>query len=361
MKIGIELEFWSPTKNRAALAKALSSKVRTIKTYVGRECGVPTMWNVTDDGSLIGCPTGCRTGVELVSPPLDTDNPVDMRNLRKVCKALQTIGCRVDHHCGLHVHVDAERLSVQDIKNIFSRYTAWEPSIDLMMPGNRRGEPYYAQSGKRFLDAVQNVQTRDAFFLAVSERYLRVNLRAIERHGTIEFRQHSGSLNGETIQRWISFLSQFVEASKADVMSKDLNKVIPAKKPRGRKPSNAGISSGCYKVLTALRNASGYQLRMGSLMTETGLSNSSVKVYISQLKTKHGMIISNYSVRGRTNPLYVLVNPNDPPRLVAPTSTRQQRANSIPQRPVDNLWRGIDAETKSYYVERMLELNAFNS
>jgi hypothetical protein len=44
-------------------------------------------------------------------------------------------------------------------------------------------------------------------------RYNKVNLCAFLRHGTIEFRQHSGTMNVDKVINWIVFCVNFVETS----------------------------------------------------------------------------------------------------------------------------------------------------
>lgn len=48
----------------------------------------------------------------------------------------------------------------------------------------------------------------------VADRYRAVNLHAFCRHGTIEFRQHHGALNGDKVSAWITFVLEFVERSR---------------------------------------------------------------------------------------------------------------------------------------------------
>lgn len=349
MKIGIELELWSP-KTKAALADSIKKKARSvlIEEYRQYDNG---KWSIIGDGSLYDGPNGFK-GMEIVSPILNTDYPEDIRSLRKLCDALQTIGCVVDNHCGLHVHFDAADMSVDDVKSIFGRYSQYEELIDLFMPSNRRGELYYAKSGKGLNQLVQQAQTKQALgVVGGGQRYWRVNLDAMQRHGTIEFRQHSASINADTIINWISFLEQFIVAcSKVTPSTKTL-------KRRGRKPL-VGMSAGCQKVFTCFVNSyhnGGGDLRLETIASRTALSKSSILAYISTLKTKYGIIIKKYLAQhGNPNPLFYICNPTATPRIVSqavvPTSVMVQ----------DTLWRGINPSLRSYYLERIQELNGFN-
>lgn len=337
----------------AALAIAIKTKARTVLIGENRRYGAGE-WSIVGDGSLYDGPDGFK-GVEIVSPILDTNKPEDIRSVRKLCEALQTIGCVVDSHCGLHVHVDTADMSVDDIKRIFGRYSQYEDIIDLFMPANRRGQLYYAKSGKGQNQMVQNAETKQALSRVLGgERYWRVNLDAMQRHGTIEFRQHSASINADTILNWINFLEQFIVASTKSIPEAKITK------RRGRKPKT-GMAAGCKKVfdcfIASHRNGGG-DLRLSTIADRTGLSRSSIKAYISTLKTKYLVFIDKYAGQhGEVNPVFVIRNPYSPPRVSAPVA---RPAVSVTVATQDTLWRGVQPSLRGYYLERIQELNGFN-
>jgi hypothetical protein len=49
--------------------------------------------------------------------------------------------------------------------------------------------------------------------MAQMGRYFKVNLQALRVHGTVEFRQHSGTVDGTKVENWVRFLLGFVERS----------------------------------------------------------------------------------------------------------------------------------------------------
>ena len=340
MKFGIELECWSPY-TPAQTQNLLGKK------------GIPVgyrKWDIREDGSLYDGPSGFY-GVEIVSPILNTDCPDDLRMIRKICDVIQNKGFRVDRHCGFHVHVDAEAMSPSDVKRIFARYTDYEAQIDSFMPSNRRGGVYFSKSGKDALSRVESVDTISALGRVLHDRYYNVNLHALQRHGTIEFRQHSATINANTIIRWVTFLEQFVKASMTTVQE-----AAPVRR-RGRQPSATGIAPGAMKVWQAAKDMTDCgrnSFYLSELAQRSGLSENTVKAYISVLKTKHGIIIKNYDVRGcrSTDPRFYLssASAQTPTVRPRPQATTQVR---------DNLWRGIDSDIKAFYLERAMELNGF--
>jgi hypothetical protein len=44
-------------------------------------------------------------------------------------------------------------------------------------------------------------------------RYRKVNIASFNRHGTIEFRQHEGTMDPDRILNWVQFCTHFVEES----------------------------------------------------------------------------------------------------------------------------------------------------
>ena len=357
MKFGIELELFSPLNH---------SQLRTLLTENGVEVNGTEWysssephgkWVVKTDGSLHDGP--CAHGAEIVSPILDTEKPKDFLTIQKICKLLQSVGCRVDHHCGFHVHVDAATLNLEAKKRTFVRYTKFEAVIDRCMPVNRRNDVYYAKSGTSYLSVVLSADTDTALPRSVCDRYMRVNLSALQKYGTIEFRQHSGTINSETVIRWVRFLTQFVEASKSEPTSENMEQTTARRRRRVTRATPRIMSRGCEKVLNAMRVAQSNELTISALQTATGLAASTVKSCISTLKITHGMTINPLAnQRGVQDKCYRLRNPNDQPRPAVTAVPAPVDANGMVI--ADTLWRGINPEIKAFYHERAMELGGFD-
>ena len=119
--------------------------------------------------------------------------------------------------CGFHVHVNANDLSSQVLMNTVRRYAANENQIDAFMAPSRRNNSF-CKSNLGMLRALDGFNpTNNARMLASAaeyyDRYYKVNLCAFLRHGTIEFRQHGGTMNAEKVVNWIAFCVNFVEKS----------------------------------------------------------------------------------------------------------------------------------------------------
>ena len=206
---GIELEAIGLTQRQAAQAICDAGVLCHVESY-GHSA--PSDWKVVPDGSLP------HDGFEVVSPILRGTEGIEQA--RKVAVALQAAGALVNGSCGFHVHVGAQDLSGADLMNIVRRYQGHSVEIDSVMHSSRRA----GGSGARWCNEMScliadfrnlnNDATCQQVASRINSRYYKVNLHAFLRHGTVEFRQHNGTLNPEKIVNWIMFCVNFVEQSR---------------------------------------------------------------------------------------------------------------------------------------------------
>lgn len=161
-------------------------------------------WKLVEDSSV-------RGGFEVVSPVLHGEEGIE--EAMAVAEALSDAGATVNRSCGFHVHFDASDLTVNDVKTIVRRYADHETEIDAIMPPSRRGSNNtYCRSlsgipFERFMRSFNITELASV----MGSRYYKVNLMSFQRHGTIEFRQHSGTINANKIANWVRFLGQFID------------------------------------------------------------------------------------------------------------------------------------------------------
>jgi hypothetical protein len=217
LTFGAELECFLPIgmTHRAAAAR--------IAAETGIECHAegynhytrPT-WKIVTDGSL----GNYQRGAEIVSPILSGEEGIEA--LAKVCRALTDMGAKVNKNCGFHVHIGMRGESLDTWKNVIRAYAAFETQIDNLMPTSRRANNNcYCRSIARIDHAAleratdlsgvdRAVDLRGAY----DRRYAKVNLQSYYRHGTIEFRQHSGTVDADKATNWVRFLLAMVEAAR---------------------------------------------------------------------------------------------------------------------------------------------------
>jgi len=208
---GIEIEFIAPVgKTRTAVAALIEAAGVPCYDAGYSHAFERTKWKLVSDGSIQG-----GNGMELVSPPLTEAN---FDQIEKVSAVLLQLGATVNRSCGLHVHVGARTHSVATLKKLAALYIENEPVIDQLLPASRRGsQNNYCQSvaARANLSQLAGAQSVNAIAAAVQQetRYVKLNFQAFWRHGTVEFRHHSGTVEAAKIIKWIVFCSKLVEVA----------------------------------------------------------------------------------------------------------------------------------------------------
>lgn len=200
---GIEIELVH--NNKYAMAGAL--RAAGIETVVeGYNHITRPHWKIVTDASIRG------GGYELVSPILRGEEGLE--TIRRVAEVLNAMGATVNRSCGLHVHHGADDLKPRHLYNLLRLYRRSEGVIDRMMPKSRRGNNNtYCKSMKLMEEGTRPY-----------DRYFKLNLQSLHVHGTVEFRQHSGTIDAEKIIRWVEITQLMVERSKRKVLDGgDLN------------------------------------------------------------------------------------------------------------------------------------------
>jgi len=147
---------------------------------------------VVDDGSL-DPDDDDRFGVEIKV----LFRMSDYTNLEKICKWLSEHDAVVNTSCGLHVHLDARSVS----KQILNEYEKSLKYLVAMLPPSRQKNTY-CKYGYSFND-----------------RYSMINCEALDKHGTIEMRAHSGTVSFTKIINWCKILHAVKSAKSVKVKS----------------------------------------------------------------------------------------------------------------------------------------------
>lgn len=214
---GVELECYLPegaTPHQAAAA--VTSRLGAPCVAEGYNHQLRSHWKVVTDGSL----GDYIRGVEFVSPILRGED--GLAQLEKVCRALTDFGCTVSRKCGLHVHVGVGAPGLDFFKNLVKLYSVYEPVIDSLMPASRRASSnMFCRSMTAARPALVDRATDLAGVLqaatgaAVGERrYFKLNLAAYSKHRTVEFRQHSGTLDANKARKWTLLCLRIVAAAR---------------------------------------------------------------------------------------------------------------------------------------------------
>jgi hypothetical protein len=213
---GVEFEVFIPRgTTRSQLAEKLREAGIECTTEVYNHSTLPR-WKLVTDGSL----GNYNTGSELVSPVLS--GPEGIRQVEVACRVLKEFGCKATKRCGFHVHVGARDLPLSFWKNTLRTYRNHETTIDGLVAPSRRLSinPYCRTLLNRFSE--RRLVEADTFQVLAphyqpSDRYHKVNAQSFWRHGTIEFRQHQGTIDGDKAVRWIEFVLRLCQKSNVTV------------------------------------------------------------------------------------------------------------------------------------------------
>lgn len=332
-------------------------------------------WKIVPDGSV-------SDGFEVVSPKLHGNEGLEQ--VRKVADALVRKGARIARDCGFHVHVDAANLNALTLYNIVKRYAAFETEIDAFMPPSRRGgsNSYCRQSSYFLRDLTMpeaNSEVRTLLRrMTQDDRYYKVNLMAYLRHGTVEFRHHSGTVSANKMIPWIIFCINFVESSIVRVVSTTVQPTIAATSnnvadlpPPARLENfrSNSVERKFYAIARALWGSTRWNPVSSERLAEVlGCSAPSVSGYLSRFRETH----RNFNVvarRGRGYYLEILDEryreqfldfvgfPRDTNWNATEPTAPVSRSYTVIHPSERGMFYGLGQDVISYFQERAAELS----
>lgn len=338
-KFGIEIECLGITINQAL--RVLREAGIEID-YEGYNHNTSLSWKIVTDSSV-------SDGFEVVSPVLS--GAAGLQQVVTVAKNLRNAGAKVDRRCGFHVHIDARDLAGADILNIIRRYAAHEAQIDTLMPPSRRGTSNsYCKAMGEVVRSVVNVSesaTTRQVCERVFDRYYKLNVQAFTRHGTVEFRQHSGTVDYRKMVNWIVFCLQFVEDSRT--ISVDL----PASNVPGATLRRNAIERRFYSLAELLdQHADRYAPCHGSeIAAYLGIEETTVPSFISQFRARY----PGAQITARRNRGYYRESNTE---LLPMVNASLGRSNSVRmETPQDQgIFASLSPEVTQYFQERIQDL-----
>jgi len=261
---GVEIEV-ATTKSNRVVANAINAEF--LHQGINQACEAQSynhntqqIWKVVQDSSV--------RGWEIVSPPMKGSQ--GLMELSAVCKALNALEVKVNTTTGLHVHHDARDLSGQEVGMTYSLYATFQHIFNMMVAPSRRNSHFarplnwmlLTNSGRdNFKGEIRNTNNRsnmngiewklrDRLNAGGMHSYTSVDCMSLYRHGTIEFRQHQGTINATKIWNWVLMTQSIIEAAREKKILPKPSFITGKSYPRGefsRFANNIAISP-CYHV-----------------------------------------------------------------------------------------------------------------
>ncbi len=269
---------------------------------------VPTVQRALNDNGIKGCqvkPDGTPSvDAEIVLPPL-VPCQVAKEYIESVCRVLSDIGCRINQSCGLHIHIGnapiadtthaarftgdsilhterngnflsehGEPFDFPIVKDLFFRWERQQDIINTMFPRSRTNNRYCQPLNATKIDNATNIQQLN------HGKFYAVNLDTWRR-GTIEFRQHSGTIEANKIWNWFLFLNNFVTWTVQNRFEHgETSTTIETPTAPFRNGSRVGVQ------YTMMRSENGATTR--DIIDATGCSEQRVRAAVSEIRNRVG-------------------------------------------------------------------------
>lgn len=222
---GVEVEFYNTSEN---ILKNNLRRVGIRNKFEGYNHSIRNHWKFTSYSSIIG-----DNSYEMVSPVLSGNG--GLKELKDACKALRLSKAKINKSCGVHVHLDVNDYTVDNMKTLLKNWYLLEKQLDKIMPVSRRGNnnryckgfSVVYSSKASFFSSIDSCNTINEMARFFNDRYFKLNLQSYLRYGTVEFRHHSGTTKYTKIKNWLLICSRLVEFSKENyVLVNDINLLL---------------------------------------------------------------------------------------------------------------------------------------
>jgi hypothetical protein len=307
---------------------------------------------------------------EIVLPPLamDLEQPRTsqpaFQYLQRICNVIDMAGATVNTACGLHVHVSnapladnthAARYTGDSIlhKERTGRYLnapclygePFDAAIvkDIML---RYTEQCYTLSPERIAAA----DTISDLSGATHGKFSSINLETWSR-GTIEFRQHSGTIDAVKIWNWCHFLVNLVKWT-CDQRIEHGSRAIVTETPVSpfRANSRVGVQ---YAMMRAIDGAS-----TRDIMNATGCSEQRVRAAVSEIRARVGDAAVVTHTQQANGGRYGDGTDLTRYEVLQAFETQSTGATLMPEnrRGMPSIWAGLSDDLFEFWQDRIISL-----
>ena len=317
---------------------------------------------------------------EIVTP-VYANSQTAREHLISICDALARLGCRVNSRCGLHIHIGnaplndnvtpaqftgtsiahtehtgeyytdhAEPFDAVVVKDIMMRYTRMQTSpngINACLPESRRESPMCTRLNLHKVEAANTISELTA---ATHGKFSSINLMPWA-NGTIEFRQHSGTIEAEKIWAWFQFLLNLVTHTLENRVT-DAARTIVTDTPE--QPFRRGARIGVtYDLMRTDGGATTQQI-----MDATGCTEGDVRRRVSEIRTRVGDAAVVTGTQQSNGASYGDGTHHASYTVLFAFETTTDGATLLPDNAIGNasIWAGLPDEAYEYWQDRIAAL-----
>lgn len=172
-------------------------------------------WRVATDGSL----RGPASEYVLTEPVLRKDLETALNYLNRIFKNNDT-RLNFSRRTSTHVHINVQKLTVMQVLNFIVLYLILEETIVDLCREDRIGNSFClrlkdAEYLIDFLKEFINIRYCSIFDMNTDIiRYASINLAALSRYGSLEFRSLEGTNDADRITQWVDLLLNIKQVSQ---------------------------------------------------------------------------------------------------------------------------------------------------
>lgn len=244
------------------------------------------LWDTKTEGSLR------RGGLEYVftSPLFGEDLITALNSLERELTEWRHTPV-IDDNCSLHVHLDARDMDGEQLVKMLLLYIVYEQALYRHAAPDRENNIFCLSVNRingnyeTFASTISSILNEEETYSLMSSidslpRYCGLNLQALRRFGSLEFRSHRATYNKEEILTWINILMCLKAAAMSDDF--DLRSYL-AVKAMGHERATARIFGGYAKFITSrhLRSDVNTGLRIArNIMNYRDINNAIMEISI---------------------------------------------------------------------------------
>ena len=160
-------------------------------------------------------------GREFVTIPMAHDKLFQV--IDELCEFLKKKNCQINKSCGFHCHLDMKKENYHNVRKTFLVFSIFEDVLFNMLPESRRTSRYclpLKKDYRQFFNTKGRNEQRkfENYWFETNNkdtiehkkkhkwdesRYVSINYHSLFFHGTLENRQHSGTLSATKMKNWI--------------------------------------------------------------------------------------------------------------------------------------------------------------